>query len=108
MIREAAAVGSAHYRPHVDARGCGTQPPDPRPATACRLPDQVILPAKLGAGVQLVNIVLPFLSVALSMTVGAFGGLLLGVLLRPRATMGLIPSVAGAHAAAGESVAQSR
>ncbi len=40
---------------------------------------QVILPAKLGAGVRLLNVLLPIMSVLLSMAIGAFGGLLMGV-----------------------------
>ncbi len=43
---------------------------------------QVILPTRTGAAVQLIQILLPVLSVILSMAVGAFGGVLLGVMLR--------------------------
>lgn len=43
---------------------------------------QVILPAGAGAGRSPVALLLPLVSVALSMAVGAFGGLLLGAVLR--------------------------
>ena len=55
-------------------------------------PAQAILPANVKEGISLLNLLLPILSVLLSMAIGVCGGLMLGVIMRPRPTITHEPS----------------